>query len=159
MNVILALYPNARGLGYVCLEAPQKLIEHGVITIRPICNAPLLRRIEHFLEFFRPHVVILRDGEHLPEKCSRVKGLLEEITQLAQAKNIPVQAYSREQMKDVFSTFNTSTKYEIAQKLIEWFPELESIAPKIRKPWESEAYYMGVFDALSLGLTHLYLMD
>ena len=101
----------------------------------------------------------LRDGERLPKISSRVKQLLKDIAKSAERKEIPVQSYSREQIKDVFSTFNVSTKYAIAQKLIEWFPELEDNVPKIRQPWKSEDYYMGLFDALSLGLTHLYLTD
>ncbi|HEY0262615.1 MAG TPA: hypothetical protein VGB95_06285 [Chitinophagales bacterium] len=157
MNIILALYPNARGLGFACLEAPQKLIEYGIVTVRPIYNTPLLRRMEHFLDFFRPQVVILRDGDSLPPSNSRVKQLLENIAQSAERKGIPVHYYSREQIKGVFSSFNASTKYEIAQKLVEWFPEVEDKVPALRKPWESENYYMGIFDALSLGLTHIYL--
>jgi hypothetical protein len=62
-------------------------------------------------------------------------------------------------MRDVFEQFGAKSKYEIANKIVTWFPQLVSRAPKIRKPWMDEDYNMGIFDALALAITHKYLTE
>ena len=37
----------------------------------------------------------------------------------------------------------------------EQFPELLSILPPKRKPWQSEDYRMGIFDAAAIGIAYL----
>jgi hypothetical protein len=59
----------------------------------------------------------------------------------------------------VFEQFGAKSKYEIANKIIAWFPQLASRAPKIRKAWMDEDYNMGIFDALALAITHKYLTE
>lgn len=158
-TIILSLYPNARGLGYACLEKPQKVKESGVITIRPICNRKVLERVSKFVDFFRPHVVIVKDYEATSWKQKRSAALAESIASFAKENNIPVYRYSRQQIREVFEQFGATSKYTIAQKIISWFPHFQRHAPKIRKPWMAEDYHMGEFDAVSLTLTHLYLTE
>lgn len=160
ITIILSLYPNARGLGYVCLEMPQKLLDSGVVTVRPICNNRILERITKFVDFFKPTIIIVQDCDSSYSRHSRrVARLVEAITKYADEIKIPVHRYSRQQIRDVFEQFGAKSKYEIAQKIISWFPQLASRAPKIRKAWMDEDYNMGVFDALSLAITHQYLTE
>ena len=58
--LVLALYPNARGLGYATLEMTQKLLDSGVITVRPASNDTILARIAKFADFHRPEIIIVR---------------------------------------------------------------------------------------------------
>jgi hypothetical protein len=156
--VILSLYSNARGLGYVCLESPQNLKESGVLTIRPICNGRILERITKFVDFFKPKVIIVKDFENnYSRQNKRAVALAESIANYAKEVKVPVYRYTRQQIRDVFEQFGAKSKYEIAQKIISWFPQLEPRAPKIRKPWMAEDYHMGEFDAISLAVTHQYL--
>lgn len=159
MKLILALYPNSRGLGFVCVELPQKLTDAGVITVRPICNGIILTRIEKFMDFFKPEIVVVRNAEALAPTANRIKKLINAITELAIERGIAVHQYTREQIRDVFEVWGSSTKYQIAHKIIEWFPELANRAPKIRKAWMEEDYNMGLFDALSLAITHAYVTE
>lgn len=159
MNIILSLYPNSRGLGYACIELPQKLLDSGIVTVRPICNDRLLARIEKYMDFFKPKIIVVRDADALTPRGKRIKRLITAVIESAVERGIPIHQYSRDQMKEVFEQFGTSTKYEIAQKLIQWFPELADRAPGVRKPWMDEDYNMGVFDALALAVTHAYLTE
>ena len=157
-TLILSLYPNARGLGYVCLEAPQRLLDSGVLTVRPLSNERILVRVAKFVEFYHPTLIVIRDSDTLTtRRAKRVQGLMDTITAYAKSKNIKVAKYTRQQIRDVFEVHGAQTKYEIAQQIIHWFPELAPRAPKIRKPWMDEDYNMGLFDALSVAITHLYL--
>lgn len=157
--VVLSLYPNRRGFGYVCLEWPQKLIDSGIATVRPLCNSGIFDRFEKFLDFYKPQLIVIRDCENLSSCKKRTQKLIHSITIHAGKVKIPIHHYSREQIRDVFEQFGATTKYEIAQKIIEWFPELSWRAPKIRKPWKDEDYSMGIFDALALAITHKYLNE
>lgn len=157
---ILSLYPNARGIGYACVELPQNLKETGIISIRAISNEKILERITKFIDFFNPKVIVLRDyGQGSSRQERRSIELIETLTAYARQVKLSVHLYSREQIKDVFEQFDASTKYQIALKLISWFPHLQSHAPRIRKPWMAESYHMSEFDALSLAVTHQYLTE
>lgn len=159
MKPILAIYPNERGFGYACVQMPDKLIDSGIVTVRPVCNSRIIKRIGKQLDFYRPSVVVLRDGDSLTFRARRITSLLEEISQLAKERLLPVHAYSREQIKLTFQQFGAETKYEISQKILAGFEELKPLAPAPRKKWESENYNMGIFDAISLAFTHEYLKD
>ena len=159
-ELVLSLYPNALGLGYACLAFPQSLKETGVIKITPIDNEKILEHVKKFIEFFKPHVIVVRDcDDQYSRNSGRTKQLTESITCYAKEMNIPVYGYSRQKIRDVFELFGAKTKYEIAAQIVKWFPKLEPRAPKIRKVWDKESYYMGTFDALALAITHRYLTE
>jgi Holliday junction resolvasome RuvABC endonuclease subunit len=162
MKVLLALYPNTRGFGYACLETCMKekklkLLDFGIINVRPAGNEKILKHVRKFAQYFKPEFVILRDYHKPTNRGRRIRDLIGCINQIAEQHQLSIHRYTREQVRYVFEQYGAKTKYEIAQKLIEAFPELASRAPKIRKPWEDEDYHMGVFDAIALATTHLYL--
>lgn len=161
MTIILSLYPNALGLGYSCLELPEKtLLDSGVVVVRPFRSKRILERIAKFVEFFKPTIIIVKDWDsNYSRRSRRIAQLTDDIVKYAAEMKVPVYRYSRQQIRDVFEVHGAKTKYEIAQKIIVWFKELASRAPKIRKPWMTEDHNMGVFDALSLIITHLYLTE
>ena len=159
--IILALYPNARGLGYACLEMPKKkLRDSGVLTIRPICNGKILKRITAFIDFFKPEIVVIKDyGSDSTRQEQRGVRLVESITKHAKGMQMPVYRYTRQQVRDIFEQFGAKSKNEIAQQIIAWLPELEFHAPRIRKNQMAEEYYMGEFDAISLAIAHRYITE
>ena len=157
MNLVLAFYPSSRGLGYVCVKIPQTLKDFGVLTVRPFSRGRILKHVERFIEFHRPYIVILRDPESASANSKRVEKLLNAIITLAGEYNLPVYRYSRQQIKEVFENFGARTKHEIAHKIIEWFPDLASRAPKMREFYQKEDYHMETFDSLALAITHEYL--
>jgi Holliday junction resolvasome RuvABC endonuclease subunit len=158
--IVLALYPNARGLGYACVELPQRLLDYGVVTVNPISNGKVLRRVEKFMDYLKPKIILIREGSSLTTfKAARIKKLIDAITTLAGEKNLTVHHYSRDQVKEVFEQFGATSKYQISQKIVSWFPTLKPFAPKVQKAWENEDYYMGIFDALSLIATHQFVTE
>ncbi|MBS1619280.1 MAG: hypothetical protein JST76_12220 [Bacteroidetes bacterium] len=154
MSVVLALYPNTRGLGYACLDMPERLLDFGVITVRPACNAIVMRRIRRFVDYYQPEILLVRD---VAPSNPRVCRLVSEIEEHAKAEGLSVERLSRHQVREVFRIFNAKTKYEISRQILEWFPELEGHAPKVRKSYMDEDYTMGIFDALALASAHKYL--
>ena len=157
--IILALYPNARGLGYACVNVVEKkLLEQGIANIRPVANGGIIERIKQFIEYHNPTVIVIRDAKGTTSKnIERLYELNTFITLYAKHKHIPVYRYTRRQIRDVFELFGATTKEQIAKQLILWFKELAPFAPRIRKAWMDEDYHMGIFDAMSLVITHQYL--
>jgi Holliday junction resolvasome RuvABC endonuclease subunit len=156
MNIVLSLYPNARGLGYACAEMPEKLLDSGVVTVRPVCNRTVMERVRKFIDYYKPTIIFVRDPE---PSNGRVARLAADIEAHAASEGLPVYKYTRRQTREVFGTFNATTKHEISQKILTWFPELAVRAPRLRKAWMEEDYNMGVFDAIALAVTHEYLKE
>ncbi|MBS1683216.1 MAG: hypothetical protein JSS76_00565 [Bacteroidetes bacterium] len=157
--IVLSLFPNRRGLGYVCVDVVEKqILESGVASVRPINNKRVVERIAKYIEFHNPTVIIVRDAKGASSR--RIERLIELsalIDHIAKTKNTPIFRYTRKQIREVFELFGAKSKTEIAKQIIEWFKELAPLAPKVRKPWMEEDYHMGIFDAMALLITHQYL--
>lgn len=156
-HVILSIFPNYKGFGYVCLQQPNALIDYGVVTISPFSASKLKERFAKTLEYLKPTILILRDCTHQKgNRSERVVSFLQDVKGLARSKAMPVFEYTREDIKSIFFEHNASTKFEIAKVLSEQFPELRRYLPKPRAFYEHEDYYQVMFDALSLVAAHRY---
>lgn len=156
MSVVLSLYPNCRGLGYACIEEPQLLLDFGIVTVKPASNGRIMERVSRLLSYYKPAVILVRDAQTYNK---RICGLLEDIACHAELLGLSVHRYSRQQIKEAFEVHGASTKYEVSRKLAEWFPLLNTRAPKVRKAWMDEDYNMGIFDAVALAVTHRHLTE
>lgn len=158
MPITFAIYPNTRGFGFVCLEKSRQLLDFGIVTIRPICNRKVMKRARKFIDYYQPDLVILQDHRcKYTRPNKRVIRVLDNIALYAQKRDLEIHKYTREQIRDIFSQFKATTKFEIAQILCKEHTELAPRIPKPKKLWMSEDYNMGIFDALSLAYTHYYL--
>lgn len=158
-EVVLALYPNKRGIGFAVLNGPEELIEYGQRHISPLSMCNSLKRVREYLNYYEPTVVLLRADHEVYLKSERVKKLIHLISKESRKEGREVHQYSRRQIRETFSSFKAKSKYAISRKLIEWFPKLESYAMPYRKQWMSEHHNVGIFDALALAITHYYLVD
>lgn len=159
-NIVFSVYPNANGFGFVYMENARKLLDFGVVRINPISNRKVLKRIKRAIDYFRSSIVIVLNPEGKTSRTgNRVRKLITKIVAFAKEEELPIVQYSRDQIRDVFELFGTTTKYEISQILLKEFKELETKSPKKRKIWTSEDPNMAIFDALSLALTWFYLNE
>ncbi len=158
--VILAIYPNPIGFGYAFMENARTPWDCGVVKVRPMSNKESIKRILSFIEYYEPEIIVLQDykGKYSC-KGGRVRKLINEIKKLAKQMGLKVQEYTREDIRLVFEQFGARTKYEIAGKITEDLERFKKKMPDLRKPWMPEDYHMGMFDALSLAITHFYLSD
>jgi len=157
-KVVLAIYPNALGLGYALFESTQALIYQQLIRVRPMCNGKCKSILKKLMRDLKPDVVILEDTTCTSSrKRGRVMRLLKFITKQAKLRNMVLFKYSRNQIREVFSVYKAQTKYAIACQIAEWFPKLKSKLPRPWKLGDAEGHNQGMFDAVSLGLTHYYL--
>lgn len=157
-QLILALYPNSFGMGYVLCESPKELINYGIARVRPLSKDKYIKRLHHFVKQYRPTIILLRGYQKKDKRISkRVIKIIESFEKEAARLDLPIFMYSREDIKEVFKQFEASSKYTISKTITSWYPELQHRMPNIRKNTQSEHYQMGVFDVFSLMLTHHYL--
>jgi hypothetical protein len=149
---VLAFDVRARRFGFAMLESPDELLDWGVKSFRRGVNAvkiPAAHKIASLLSEFRPHVVVIEKSP--PRENS---WLVETIMRLARNQNVPVRLVSRAAVRKRFAG-QGQDKHAVAMILSQRFPELAERLPPKRKPWQSEDYRMSIFDAASLGLTHI----
>jgi len=159
-KIALSIYPNTYGFGYSVAENFKELIDYGVVKISPISNKKCLKRFIEFIEFYNPKIIVLRDYEKNKSiRSKRLAKLFEQMISLAEKKKLEISNYTREDIKNVFSQFNSHTKHQICKTIVKWYPQLRRRMPKVRKAWETESYSMSYFDAISLFITHLYLSN
>jgi len=158
-ELILVLYPNAYGMGYLLCESPKEIVNYGVARIRPLFNDNYINRLHQYIHYYKPNLIILRNVEGSNTISKRIKSVVKDFVEHAEAENLPVFQYSRQQIKDIFGEFGGTKKYAIARQLTKWYPELLHRMPAFRNNCHAEHYQMGVFDAFSLMLTHYYLID
>jgi hypothetical protein len=70
------------------------------------------------------------------------------------ALSIPVYCVSHGEVRDAFRLVPSSTKEQIAEVLVELFPELLTRLPPKRKKWQPEYRGMIVFDAVAVGIAY-----
>ncbi|MCG3165539.1 MAG: hypothetical protein POELPBGB_01307 [Bacteroidia bacterium] len=156
-NRVLALYPNHRGFGYASFENNDLPRDCGIITIRPLENGKSLLRMKELIDRLKPSRLVLPNAKVKSlTKSPRVINLLKSIEKYSNATDLKVHSYSREEVRKVFEKVNSKTKFEIAKTITKWMPQFSYKLPRERKPWTSEDYYMGMFDAISLSLAYYY---
>ncbi|MBS1683985.1 MAG: hypothetical protein JSS76_04480 [Bacteroidetes bacterium] len=156
--VILALYPNSIGIGYICLQVPDKVFDFGVTTAKPISNSKLLRRAEKFMEYYKPKVILLKETVS-SARSKRNDKLIEALTTLSGEMGLKVYRYTKQQIQDTFEVFGAKTKYEMVDKMVKMLPDLATRMPRPRQWYEKEDYNMVVFYAVSLAITHCHLSE
>jgi hypothetical protein len=149
---ILAIAPSSRGFGFAVLEGGATLVDWGVKSIRGNKNAGTLKKVEGMIALYKPAVLVLEDASAKGSRRSRrIRKLTKGIIAMAESRKIKVALLSREQVMRTFFEDGEGTKHAIARILAIRFPEeLGHRLPPKRKPWTSEDYRMGIFDALAL---------
>jgi len=151
---VLALAPNARGLGYALFAHEAKLDQVGVFEARVAKNTRCLAKARDLLSLHLPdHVVMENPHATGARRQPRVVVLLKRLENAALACGADVTMLARDEVKKRFCVFGNGSKDDIAAALVSLYPQLGRRRPGRRQPWQSERHAMGVFDAVALGVT------
>ncbi len=157
-TLTLTLYPNQYGMGYLISDTPKEIINYGIARIKPLHRDRYLKRMKSFVEHYKPDIVIIKGYHEDYRITKRIVNVINTFIKQAERLNLEVHHYTRGEVKEVFRQFGeNTTKYGINSSIAEWYPELKPKLPKLRKNQHCENYFMGIFDAFSLMLTHHYL--
>lgn len=152
-QVVLAVHPTARGMGWVIAISPLTFIDWGIIRAKGDKNATCLRRITELIETFSPAVIVIRHASGASRaRVKRIQRLVTTVVQLARTRNIEIQMLAEKQVRSHFERFGAKTREEIAQFLASNIDALSSRIPPKRKPWMSEDARLGLFDAAAIAI-------
>src|SRR5579883_2188316 len=115
-DLVLALFPNARGFAYVAFEGPLSPIDWGVSDVYGKNKAAKAQRlIRRILQSLSPEILVLRGlDEAVLQGNRRLRTLMEGIGELAAEFNIPIVYISREQIQQSFNFLgDRASRYEI----------------------------------------------
>ena len=148
-ELVLAVYPNARGIAFVLFEGANAPVDWGISELR---RGERLERcfklVESLLEKHRPDILVLRD---MPD--GQNADLARRFVGLATDKEIPAVWVSRREIRQAFSCLGRATRDTIVSEMIRRLPMLVSFQPGRRKIWNGEDRRMGFFDATALAIT------
>lgn len=116
--------------------------------------------IKRLFDRYAADVLVIQDtSEHGPERARWISSLNASIAALAKDRDVPVFAYSREQVRVAFEPYRCPNKQGLAELIAKHIPAFEQYVPPPRKPWMSEDRRMGLFDAAALALTFFQSID
>ena len=151
---VLAVTVDKHGIGYAIFADPDTPVDWG--TKQPRFNRRALteRSVEALISFYSPDVLVLQQvAENKSRK--RANELIAALASIANLKGIAVVQYHWEEVQDTFEILRAGrSQFAIAKKIVEWRPELKARQPKYRKPWDTKAYAMGMFEAFALAITY-----
>lgn len=159
-KLILCLFPNPKGFGFAVMENAYTVKDCQAVQVYPMSNQKILKRVREFFETFKPELVVLENYKgKQSRKSKRVQKLIDRITDEARKRSITVSRYSRAQIRQTFRQFNAYNKHEISEAIADSIPDLKYYLRPKRLFYKPEPHTMGLFDAVSLGVTHYYLTD
>jgi hypothetical protein len=157
-NLVLAIYLQSHGFGYVLLEGWLAPVDWAVQDVRgPEKNKRCMRRIEAIFELHKPDVVVLQEMSDRQTRAVRLQRLNRAISELAERRGIEVRMYSRSEVRESFEhLYGATSKQRIAETIAKHIPALDLYVPPIRKPWMCEHGRMGIFEAAALAWMHFH---
>jgi hypothetical protein len=154
-NLVMAVFPNARGFAYVVFEGPFSPVDWGMSDVSGLYkNQRAIRLIAAALHRLSPDALILRGLGDVPlSRNRRLQSLNEAIESLAETHGITSFKFTRGQIQRSFRFLGSPTRYAIVLAIAKRIPLFEQFVPPIRKIWKNEDRRMGLFDAAALALT------
>lgn len=150
-ELVLAIYPNTRGLAFVLFEGPLAPVDWGVREVRGgRKNESCLQHVRALLDRYHPDALVLQDTSESGARSHRIRVLNSAIAECADRLGLRIATCSRTQVRQ---SFGYATKHEIAVAIARHVPVFERYLPPKRKPWTSEDARMGLFDAAALGIS------
>jgi hypothetical protein len=151
----MSVFPSVHGIAHVVFEDPNSPVEWGICDPRgDRKKQKTIQGIAALVERYSPDVLILRDRTGIRLKRNwRHATLVEALEKLAKRKGISIVRYSRDEVRQSFDSLRSPTRYAIVQAIAKQVPIFETYVPPIRKIWNAEDRWMGMFDAAALALT------
>jgi hypothetical protein len=155
IEVIIAMYPNCHGIGYVIYESLDEIIDFGIKPVERKSIDNFVDKADWLLDFCKPTVIILLDMIDDNRKSKRIQKGIQNIINMVHQKGLVYHTYTSWHIEKTFTDFGIKTKYERSKLLASWFTMLRGRIPIKRKTGDPEDYQMTLFDAFALMVTHI----
>lgn len=114
-TVVLSVYLNTRGFAFIVFEGHLSPFDWGIRETRGPrkCNI-CLPRITQLFDRYPPDALVIQDtSEQGTERARWISRLNTSIAALANDRNIPVFAYSRDQIRGAFESHGCPNKVSV----------------------------------------------
>jgi hypothetical protein len=111
-------------------------------------------KVSSLLGFYRPAVVAFKCASTRREDESSTSMVGLTVKKECFLWSVRFQVVTAEAVGSFFAEHACETKFQIAQILGEWLPELAWSVPSKRMPWQSERHAMAIFEAAAVGITY-----
>lgn len=154
-DLVMALYPNARGFAYVIFEGPSCPVDWGICEVlhKEGRVSACVRRISMLIDRYRPDYLVSRAVGNSRTAIARI--MIEAAEKHAQRNGVTNYRLSRIDIQRTFAQAGSSTRHAIAQAIAKDIPMFAPLIPSARKIWNGEDRRMGLFDAAALALTYI----
>jgi hypothetical protein len=154
---ILAIDPHTRRIGYVDAVGTD-LIDWGVQNTRRYRLAVRVRRViipslVQMLDGYEPETLLVPAAESQYRRSQLVTDALAALVREARDRNVAVYALTIAETRQAFSLIagrRIRNRFAIYEMLAERYPELSTMTPKHRKPWEPEPYTGPLYRAAAM---------
>lgn len=149
---VLALVIQARRIGYALFEGIQEPTVWGIQEFQDTSGC--FNKACKLMEEHSPEAIVLPATDKRYSRLSQeVHKVVDYIAAAAAEHGIEVVRFTRDNVRACFSTYQATTKQEIATAVGEVVPVFARCVPRPRRMWEGEQHSMILFDALSLIVT------
>jgi hypothetical protein len=153
---VLALEIRASKVGFAVIEMPGRLLDWGVRSLagpREQLRSVVADRIATLLAFHRPYAVVVRIRKYHSRDQNRKFGAIVSAARTETRRHsTKFRTITSVQVKAHFALNGEMSKHDIAETLADQFEELSWKLPAHRKPYQTEARAMLIFDALANGV-------
>src|SRR5438105_4808427 len=103
-ELVLTLYPSARGLAFVIFEGPLSPIDWGVKAVRGSQDriAILFETAKSLIERYQPEIVVLQGHRNASGRADHARRLEQMILTYAAGQNTEAHRYTREDVRSCF---------------------------------------------------------
>ena len=159
-GLMMVIYPNALGFAYAIMKDALSVEVTQIVheKKKPIENERLIEKLRRKIAFYEPDKIVIPNYKGW-DRSKRVDAFIKLVIEFASKRGIPFFTYTRDSIRFTFNQFNAHTKHEIAQVIARNIPYMKTKLYTRRRCYDPEPYHAGMFDAVSLGVTHFYMTD
>lgn len=156
-SLVLGVYPNVRGFGWVAFEGPFSLYDFGLVFVQSDKNRRCLDHFERLLTRLEPEAVVMEAFPENVRRTARVVTLQRAMVASAISRGIETATHPHGEVQAMFAAVGARSRQEIAVAVARQIPGLNHRLPRKRRAWECEDRRMALFNAAALVITHFQL--
>lgn len=149
---VLAVVVRSGRFGYATFETPTRLLDFGVSSF--VSRLQARTRIRDWFMKFRVSVLVVDNGGRGVNRNWR-RVIVRMIRRQARNAAVQVEVISPKELHAFFHEHGKTNKYEFADLVSSWFPELAWKVPPTPKFYDPEPSVMTRIDAVILGAVYL----
>lgn len=150
---VLAIEVRSRKIGYVAFEKNRTLIDWGARSFARTHRFAVPFVLAKLLQSLNPGLVLLSPAnKQNQQSAGSIRDFVRIARRVATSLSIQTKLVNKDFVRAHYLGTGRIDKYDIARRVVGYFPELAWHIPKKRKPWQGEPATQVVFDAATVAV-------